>query len=104
VAGSHAEVVVAAPASQVRLAVERLGAGPLPAADRALVFVAGRLTWSVEAISHTRTRLAVAGGPLRRVVLRLLAARTARRAVHYTRFGIRTGASTTALPGARRRP
>lgn len=102
-AGVRVVVEVPAPASQVRLAVERLDAARLPLVDRVLVALAGRFTCSVEAVSHTRTVLALDGRTWTRAFLQRLAARTGRRAVHYTRFGVRTGASTTPVAAARRR-
>lgn len=101
---------VGAPASQVRLAVARTTQGPtgapVPLTERLLCTFAGPLAFDVDAVSHTRSRLRIRGERRGRVAvwaMRMIGARTARRAVHYTRFGVRTGASTVALAAARRR-
>lgn len=97
---------VEAPASQVRVAVARLGEAKVPIADRVLTALSGPVGFDVETVSHTRTRLRIRGARGGRVARRAVGAigrRTERRAVHYTRFGIRTGASTVAIAAARRR-
>lgn len=100
-------VEVAAPASQVRLAVARATGKSPTFVDRVLTWVAGPVEVEVDTLSHTRTRLrldATRGGRAAHRAVAMMVRRASRRAVHYTRFGIRTGASTVAVGIARRRP